>query len=475
MSLLLPANVKHIHFIGIGGYGMSALAMILLQLGYRVSGSDIKESRLTERLLSKGADIKFQHHPRNLDGCHLAIYSTAIPEDNSEILEARRQSMPLWHRSELLAEMINSHYGIAVAGTHGKTTTTAMLSLLLEEGGLDPTAVIGGELNLFEGNARLGKGRCLVAEACESDNSFLRYHPRMMLVTNIEADHLENFNGDYEKLKEAYDLFISRIHPEGCLVLCGEDSLLWEKSLKLSGKVRTYGLEDYLSVHPNVQFDFTARDVCFKGMSSQFAVYSHEGHMVDVNLSVPGRHNVSNAVGAIAAAAELGVRLSESVKALEKFTGAGRRFEVLGEAAGITVVDDYAHHPTEIKATLQAASGCGSRRVFCIFQPHRYTRTGYFMAEYADSFGAADELFLHSIYAAGESPIEGVSAEALAHMIEEKHERSVYYGEKFAELVAAVLKKASPGDMIITMGAGDIWKVGRHILEELSLGKKNST
>ena len=463
---MLSAGIKHIHFIGIGGYGMSALALILLQLGYRISGSDIKSSRLTHRLQEKGAIINFAHDAANLNGSDMVVYSTAIPNENAELVEARRRNIPLWHRAELLALMVNSYYGVAVAGTHGKTTTTAMLSLLLDEGGFDPTAVIGGEVNIFEGNARLGKSRYLVAEACESDNSFLRYHPRLTVITNIEADHLENFEGNYAKLQDAYSKFIENTHPDGVLIVCGEDSQLMEKARSFCGKVVSYGIGDGFA--DDFPFDFTVRQLHYCHMGSRFEVYKNGDYLVSVEMKVPGRHNVLNATASIAAAYKLGVDIHNSVEVLGKFTGAGRRFEVVGQVADVSVVDDYAHHPTEIKATLQAAQNNDNRRIICIFQPHRFTRTQYFLSEYADSFQEADIVFLNEVYGAGEKPIVGANSRVLAEMIKQRHDTPVYYHQELDALVDSVLAEIEPGDVVITMGAGDIWKAGRQIVEELS-------
>lgn len=480
MVMMLPANVKRVHFIGIGGYGMSALAMIMLQMGYQVSGSDLKSSRLTDRLKSKGAGISFQHGADNIENCDLVVFSTAIPADNLELVEARARRLPVWHRADLLAALVNNSYGITVAGTHGKTTTTSMLALLLERGGLDPTVVIGGEVNYFDGNARLGESRYLVAEACESDNSFLRYQPRMIIITNIEADHLENYGGDFNNLVRAYELFLSNIDPDGCAIVCGEDPLLRQKMEVIPCRTVTYGIDDSSDrctagencagqnggeAYP---FDYLARDVSYGKLGADFSVYRAGDLLARVRLSVPGRHNVNNALGAVAAAAELGVDLRESVESLYGFTGVARRFEIIGEVSGVTLVDDYAHHPTEIKATLQAARHSGQQRIVCIFQPHRYNRTKYFLDQYANAFDDADLVFLHRIYPAGEKPVDGISSEVLAEMIRERTGKPVIYNSDMGVLAMLAAGEASPGDMIITMGAGDIWKAGRMIREKLS-------
>ncbi len=459
----LPKNIMAVHFIGIGGYGMSALAQVLLQLGYRVTGSDIKESSITRRLVEQGAAVILGHHRDNVDSCGLVIYSTAIPDDNPELQEARERGLPIWHRSELLADLLNERYGIAVAGTHGKTTTTTMIALLLEQGGLDPTAVIGGVVASFNGNARLGKSRYLVAEACESDHSFVRYYPRIAVVTNLEPDHLEHYQGDFSRLREAYDAFLENLHPDGCAVICLDDPYLCKLAPRLDRKVVTYGLEGAAES----KADYTGCRVNLDGWQSTFVLYYHGRPVTsEITLPVPGRHNVSNAVGALAVAAQLGLDLEQCAAALRNFRGAGRRFEIIGEAGGVTVVDDYAHHPTEVRVTLEAARASG-RRICCIFQPHRFTRTKYFFEEFAHAFDDADLVLLHRIYSAGEKPIEGISSEALARRINEARGIPVYARDSMDELVHMAVDFVRPGDMILTMGAGDISRLAYTLLEHL--------
>lgn len=451
-------KVEKIHFIGIGGYGMSALAQVMLTLGYKVSGSDLKESSLTVRLAAQGAEIKLGHHRDNLGDCGLVVFSTAIPADNVEMREAADRNLPLWHRSELLAGLINERYGIAVAGTHGKTTTTSMVALLLEAGGMDPTAVVGGTVASFNGNARVGKSRYLVAEACESDRSFLRYYPRIALVTNLEPDHLEHYNGDFNLLRAAYLDFINHLHPEGYAVLCADDPNLRELIPLIDRKVVTYGLEGA---------DFSGRMVATAGRGSSFVLYNHEKPITgEVVLKVPGRHNVSNAVGALTVAALLGLDLNRCAGALTGFYGAGRRFELIGEAGGITVVDDYAHHPTEVKVTLEAAK-TGGRRIIAVFQPHRYTRTAYFFEDFSRAFTDADLVFLHRVYPAGEQLIEGITAEALAERIKQVKGGPVYAEDDMDKLEHLVLEYALPGDLILVMGAGDISRLAYSLLSRL--------
>lgn len=447
---MLPP-VEQVHFIGIGGYGMSALAQVLLKMGYRVTGSDLKASPITERLSRQGAKIYCGHRREHVHGCGLAVYSTAIPMDNPEIQEVLALGLPLWHRSELLAGLLNDHFGIAVAGTHGKTTTTAMISLLLEQAGMDPTAIIGGEVASFGGNARLGQSRYLVAEACESNHSFLRYRPALAIVTNLEPDHLEHYDGDFEKLRRAYFEFLGNLVPGGTAVLCVDDPRLREMAPQLERKVVTYALE---GLHEG-QADYVACNIAGAGFGSTFDLFYRGAFRCRVKLIVPGKHNVSNATGALAVADQLGADLEQCVPALAAFQGAGRRFEIVARSGGITVVNDYAHHPTEIRVTIQAARS-GGGRVCCLFQPHRYTRTAYFFEDFARSFQEADLVLLHSIYPAGEKPIAGVSSEALAQRIWEVSGREAYYSPDLSELEERALEFARPGDIILVMGAGDI-------------------
>lgn len=460
--MTLPA-VHHVHFIGIGGYGMSALAQVLLKLGYRVTGSDIKESSLTRQLIEQGAGISFEHRRENVNSAELVVYSTAIAAGNPELQEAGRRKIPLWHRSELLAALMNDHYGIAVAGTHGKTTTTAMIALLLERGGLDPTAVIGGVVRSFKGNARLGKSPYLVAEACESDHSFLRYRPRIAIVTNVEADHLEHYDNDFGLLREAYAAFINHVSEDGCTVLCGDDPYLRELAGRLKRKAVTYALTGT----GKTGADYSSGAIELGPGGSTFTLH-HRGKPATgpITLQVPGKHNISNAVGALTVAAQLGLNLDECAGALANFRGADRRFEIIGVVNGITVVDDYAHHPTEIRVTLEAARANG-RRICCIFQPHRYTRTALLFEEFARSFNDADLVLLHRIYAAGDPPIAGVSAASLARRISEVKGEPVYASEDMDDLAQMALDFARPGDMIIVMGAGDITRLAYTLVERI--------
>ncbi len=442
---------KRVHFVGIGGYGMSALAKIMLQMNYMVTGSDLNESQITRKLEDIGVKIDYFHGPDNIKGADLVVYSTAIPSTNSEIMAAREKGIPLWHRSELLAYLINSKYGIAVAGTHGKTTTTSMLSLVMEKAGLDPTAVIGGELTDFDGNARLGKSHYLVAEACESDHSFLRYKPAVAIVTNVEADHLEHYGGSFKKIKETYEKFLLNIKEGGMAIICADDPHLKTMREKYDLECITYGIKKAA--------DFLAAEIYYKDGGSAFNVYFKGVNMGRVELNVPGEHNVYNALAAIAVARLLGVNFQRVAEILKEFKGAKRRFQIVYEGEGITIVDDYAHHPTEIRATLAAARSWGKRRVIAVFQPHRYSRTYYLFNNFVRSFGEANVVVISPIYSAGEKPMGGVSSDLLVERIREEEDRDVILLDSIEEIEKYLFRIVRPGDMIITMGAGDIWRV----------------
>lgn len=453
------AGKKRVHFIGIGGYGMSALAFILLQAGYDVRGSDLKSSRLTEILAEKGSKVYIGHSARQIGDAELVVYSTAIPPGNPEMEAAREKGLPLWHRSELLAAILNVGYGITLAGTHGKTTTAAMVSLLLEKGGLDPTAVIGGEVPFFQGNARLGRGKYIVAEACESDHSFLRYRPFLSVVTNIEADHLEHYSGNFAGLVDTYVDFINNINENGAAIICGDDPVLQELRPQLQPPLISYGFSEHV--------DIRGKEVKLEKLGSSFQLYFKKKHLGKIALKVPGKYNILNALGAIGVALFLGIAFPVIKEALSAFEGVKRRFEIVGERDGIMVVDDYAHHPTEIKVTLQAARRSG-RRLVCIFQPHRYTRTNFLWKEFVEAFDNADVLLLNDIYSAGEEPIPGVNSQRLAREIRQRGHEHVLVVKDQRETVQALHRIARSGDLLLTMGAGDIWQAGRKFLAEIT-------
>ncbi len=483
----LPNNVNHVHFVGIGGYGMSALALILLQKGYRVSGSDMKYNQLTATLSSSGALVSIGHSAGNLGAAQMVVYSTAVPTGNPELVEAGRRGIFLWHRSELLAALLNEACGIAIAGAHGKTTTTAMTALLLEKGGLDPTAIIGGVLPAYGSNARLGKSPYLVAEADESDSSFTRYYPQLALVTGIEADHLEHYNNDYNSLVQAYWSFLSNLAEDGKAVLNGNDPALVKMGAGLNNRAYYYGItsdaretgagngfsdgQQVVQRNPSTAnqgdhtekqgfpagYDYYAANIALEDRGAVFDFY-HRGDLMAsaVKLVVPGLHNVSNATGALGLVHTLGLDPAACAPVLSNFSGVGRRFELIGVVSGVTVIDDYAHHPTEIKATLRAARPSCKGRLICLFQPHRYTRTAFFFDEFARSFADADLLLLHSVYSAGEVPIPGATSEHLAEQIRHYSNIPVFQSDYLDKLEEQALIIARSGDVIITMGAGDV-------------------
>lgn len=440
-----------VHLIGIGGYGMSALAKLLLEMGYTVSGSDLAPSDITRHLEEMGAEISIGHHPRNVQGRDVIIYSTAIPAENDE-LKAGKEGCRAMHRSELLAEFINSKIGIAVTGAHGKTTTTTMLALIMERGGLDPTALIGGEVQDFSGTARLGKSDYVVAEADESDQSFSRYCPHYALITNIDADHLEHYNGSFAELLAGYGTFLANIRAEGLLIIPSEDKWIKEILPHARCRIITFGISNG---------DYRAENISLNGLGSTFQLW-RKRYLGEIKLNVPGKHNIYNAVAAAAMAMELGVEFGCLAEALEAFRGAKRRFQILAWQP-FMVVDDYAHHPAEVRATLEAAKSLGRDRVVAIFQPHRYTRTKYFLEEFATAFTAADVVLVDDIFAASEQPLPGVSSEILARRIAANNSGRVEYMPGREAILSWVQENWRPGDIYLTMGAGDISQAGQEL------------
>ena len=461
----LAKAFPRVHFVGIGGVGMSGIAEVLCTLGYQVSGSDNADNATTRRLQKLGVEIHRGHAASNVLEADCVVVSSAIRVDNPELMEARAQRIPVVPRAEMLAELMRFKRGIAVAGTHGKTTTTSLTASVLAEGGIDPTFVIGGQLLAAGANARLGDGEWLVAEADESDGSFLRLNPQIAIVTNIDADHLENYGGDFAQVKAAFDEFMHRLPFYGLAVLCHDHPRV--RALIAGGRVEkrlvTYGL--------GAEADYRATEVRFDGLRSRFVAFGRGERLGEVTLAMPGLHNVQNALGVLAVAEFLGVRFEVFREALAHFQGVGRRFTVRGEAAGVTVVDDYGHHPAEIRATLAAArSGiaAGGRRIVVAFQPHRYTRTRDLMDEFAAAFDDAEVVALTEIYGAGEEPIPGVTGEALAEAVRGHGHQDVQYLPRRAELGAALGPLLRRGDLLITLGAGDIWQVGDEVLRVLA-------
>ena len=459
------ANIQRIHFVGIGGIGMSGIAEVLLNLGYKISGSDLKPSPITQRLASLGATTFEGHREENLAGAEVVVVSSAIGKDNPEVAEARKLHIPVIQRAEMLAELMRLKYGIAIAGMHGKTTTTSMVAAVLAAGGLDPTVVVGGRVDAMGSNARLGKSQYLVAEADESDRSFLRLSPILAVVTNIDREHMDCYS-NMREIKRAFLDFMDRVPFYGMIVACNDDQLLRRLLPEVQRRTVTYGTKrgsDFL-IRINGAKPEAAKD---SGPLSRFRVTYRKNDLGEFTLHVPGVHNVLNATAAIAVGVGLDIDLEAIRTALDQFRGVDRRFQLRGRAAGVSVIDDYGHHPTEIKATLAAARQCGFRRIHVIFQPHRYTRTRDLMEEFTSAFDDADSVFVLDIYAANEQPIEGITGEFLARRIREKTLKNGRYVNSPAEAVDAATAVAEDGDMILTLGAGSVSQFGPLILEKL--------
>ena len=446
-----------IHFVGIGGIGMSGIAELLLNLGYRVSGSDLRRSETTERLASLGATIRVGHAAENVpaDG-HVVVTSSAVRPGNPEVLEAQRRKIPVIPRAEMLAELMRMKYGIAIAGTHGKTTTTSMVATVLASAGWDPTAVVGGKLNSLGSNAKLGQGEFLVAEADESDGTFLKLSPTVAVVTNIDPEHLDFYSG-IGQIKETFLHFINKVPFYGFAVLCVDHPNVQELLPSVTKTVVTYGFSRHA--------DYRAEGLVPEGMMNRFAVIARGEPVGEMALRAPGRHNVSNALAAVAVAMELGISGEQVRQGLLDYAGVARRFQLKGEARGITVVDDYAHHPAEIRATLAAAREVWpGRRIVVGFQPHRYSRTRALFKDFLSAFNEADVLLLFDVYAAGEEPIEEATADRLCEAIREHGHKGAMYAGKAGDAGEAVRSMLRPGDIFLTMGAGDVWKLGEAVV-----------
>ena len=452
-------KIDKIHFVGIGGIGMSGIAEVLLNLGYKVSGSDLRGSETTERLEGLGAEIGIGHTAGNLQNVDVVVTSSAVHDDNPEVIEAKRLHVPVIPRAEMLAELMRMKYGIAIAGTHGKTTTTSMTAAVLGHGGIDPTIVIGGKLNAIGTNARLGQGKFLVAEADESDGSFLLLSPTIAVVTNIDADHLDHYSG-IEEIKDTFVEFINKVPFYGLAILCLDDMNIREILPRVKKRYTTYGL--------SAQADIRATHVRHDGFMTSFIAHYKGYRLGEIAFPMPGPHNVLNAMACIAVALELDVPFAAIQEGFAGFSGVGRRFTVKGEPQGVMVVDDYGHHPAEIKATLAAArQGWPERRIVAAFQPHRYTRTHELFNDFVTAFYDADVLILTDVYAAGEQPIEGATAERLAEEIRRHGQKDVTHianRELIPEHLAGIVKE---GDIVITLGAGTIWQQGESLVRLL--------
>lgn len=438
---------------------MNGIAAILLGLGYRVTGSDLKPSAVTERLDALGASCYIGHAAENLAGADLVVASTAIPSTNVELVEAKKRGLPLAHRSEMLAWLMSRQKGIAIAGAHGKTTTTSMAALVFEKNGLDPTIVIGGELTYIGGNAKLGRGEYMVAEADESDGSFLTLDPFIEVITNIEDDHLDYYK-NVENVVAAFRKFLSKVPGDGLAVLCLDDPRIRELLAECSGHYLTYAID-------NPEADYQMNNIQLKKNVTAGDVYHRGEFLGKLRLNVPGRHNLLNALAVVAVGRFVGLSFEAIASTLGSFSGAGRRFQLTGEVCGIKVIDDYAHHPTEIKATLKAARQVKNGRIVGVFQPHRYTRTSILGEQFGAAFKDADVIIVSEIYSAGERPIEGVSAKTIISAIEKHGGQEVIYLPTREEIVEHLLLTVRPGDMILTMGAGDIYNAGVELVHRL--------
>ena len=452
----MHSRIRRIHMVGIGGSGMSGIAEVLLNLGYEVFGSDMADSPVVRRLRELGATIGIGHAAENVVNAHVLVKSTAVREDNPEVMAAREQGIPIIPRAEMLAELMRLRTGIAIAGTHGKTTTTSFTAAIFEEAGLDPTVIIGGRLNAYGANARLGTGEYLLAEADESDGSFLCLFPIMNVVTNVDLDHMD-FYADQDAIDAAFLTFMNKVPFYGCNVVCGDDPGVRRLLPKIKRPVITYG---FLPGN-----DLTA-EITSAGAQSEFTVRLKGCLLGSVTLAQPGRHNILNAMAAIGIGLQADIPVNTCMEGLSKFRGVGRRFERKGDKNGVTVVDDYGHHPAEVMATLATAKQCyPGRRIVVAFQPHRFSRTKALFGEFCRAFDNADKLLLTEIYPALESPIPGVSGESLAQGIRQVSNTDVEYVQDFEGLAAALPKTLQPGDVFFTIGAGNIWTVGQAWLD----------
>jgi UDP-N-acetylmuramate--alanine ligase len=459
----LLGKTRRVHFIGIGGIGMSGIAELLANLGYMVSGSDEKRSSITDRLATLGINIGIGHATAHVGDADVVVTSSAVKPSNPEVAEAARQHIPVIPRAEMLAELMRLRFAIAVAGAHGKTTTTSMIALVLERAGLDPTAVIGGRLSAFGSNARLGRGELMVAEADESDRSFLKLFPAIAVITNIDHEHLENYGG-FEDLQQAFVDFANKVPFYGAVVACADDPDLRAILPRMTRRVTTYGLDAPAA-------DVTARRIELRPLGASATVVQRmpgapETVLGEISLSVPGRHNLLNALATVAVAMELEVPFDRIAGGLREFRGAERRFELRGEVNGILIVDDYGHHPTEIAAVLAAARTL-DRRIVVAFQPHRYTRTAALIDAFGPALASADHVVLTDIYAAGEDPIPGATLDALAASVRRSIAVPIDVAPTLDDLIAAVVHAARSGDVVITLGAGSIGTVPERLIEAL--------
>ena len=451
-------KIQKIHFVGIGGIGMSGIAEVLINLGYQVSGSDLKESDITRRLASLGGTVAYGHRAENLAEVDVVVTSTAVDENNPEVQEAHRRKIPVIPRAEMLAELMRMKHGIAIAGTHGKTTTTSMVATVLSHGDIDPTVVIGGRLDSIGSNAKLGEGEFLVAEADESDGSFLKLSPTIAVVTNVDEDHLD-YSSDLDEIRSTFLDFINKVPFYGLVILCLDDENLQGMIPEVKKRLVTYGLTS--------QADFQASEIKHQADRTSFLVHYRGEALGRLSIRMPGRHNVLNALAAVAVGMELEMPFASIAEGFQDFGGIQRRFQVKGEAQGIMVVDDYGHHPVEIKATLAAARSGWNRRVVAVFQPHRYSRTEALFDDFVTAFYQADHIAVMDVYAAGEEPRSGVSAEKLSDGINSHGHKSCCYTGNLEATIEHLQAVLQPGDIVITLGAGNIWQVAANLLDLL--------
>ena len=454
-------RIRNIHFVGIGGIGMSGIAEVLHNLGHRVTGSDLKKTSITDHLESLGIKITEGHSPENVEGAQIVIYSSAVEPSNPELVRAKETNIPIIRRAEMLGELMRMKYGIGIAGTHGKTTTAWMTGRVLTQGGLDPTIIVGGRIRSLGTNAKLGNSEFLVTEADEFDRSFLQLIPTVAVVTNIETEHLDCYK-DLAQIKAAFLEFVNRVPFYGTVILCLDEPGLQSIIPEVKKPLVTYGLGPDAAVQ--------ASRICFRGFSSSFSLCYRGEELGDIRLQVPGVHNIKNALAAAAVGLELEIEFEKIKKALEEFSGVHRRFEMKGTVREITVVDDYAHHPTEIAASLKAARDGWSKRIVSVFQPHLFSRTRDFHRDFGRVLAASDVIVVTDIYPAREAPIPGVSGELVATAARECGHQNVTYVPEKEKIAKHLLQIARPGDLIITFGAGDIWKTTEEFLKLLKRG-----
>jgi len=455
----LLENIKKIHFVGIGGAGMSAIAKVLLEMGYEITGSDLKISETTTKLEKIGAKIFAGHSSENITGTEAIVVSTAIAGSNPEVISAQENGIPVFHRSDIIAELMKKYQGIAVAGAHGKTTTTAMIAVMLEHAGVDPTVIIGGEVDYLNGSAKFGSSSYLVAEADESDGSFLKYSPHIAVVTNIENDHMD-FYKTMDNILHTFDKFLHKLSADtGLGILCFDNAYIRDVAKKLDRPYISYAIDQ--------DAQYMASNIKTQGAITTYDVY-HEGQLLGmIKLNVPGRHNVANSLATVVVGLKVGLSFPEIVAGLSHFQGAKRRFQTKARINGVWIIDDYAHHPTEITTTLLAARQTEPKRLICVFQPHRYSRTQFLREEFGRSFKPTDVLILTDIYAAGEQPIPGITGELLKDEVERQTGMQALYipdKDKIARYLSEVVE---PGDLVMTMGAGNVFLVGEELVEIL--------